>query len=236
MYLKTKKEETNEVNNKKGVKLLTVVPIVVVMLSAMGLTSVMNGYELAEQTNELTTISNISTVTENTTEITTIEATTETTTEIQIIEEPIIEPETEVILPAVLSYNTAVKSNLTEDQYNQILSGTPLAGYGYAFKDIEDSYGVNGIFALSVALNETSYGAAGVGRSRNNVFSNTQASGGYIYFDNKIDSIYYFGAYIPRVQWGNGRYYVGDIAPSYCDYVWGDKVESSMSDIYERIN
>lgn len=225
MYLKLKKSKREKT---KGIKMLTVIPIAVALLSVTGISASVG--KVQSLVPEETSISTVTTTTEETTE----EVTTEVTTE--FIEETIAEPEEVIVLDPVLSYNTSVKSNLTEEQYNQILAGTPLAGCGHAFKDIEDTYGVNGIFALSVALNETSYGAAGVGSSRNNVFSNTQASGGYIYFDNKIDSIYYFGAYIPRVHWNNGRYTVSAIAPVYCDYSWGNKVESSMNDIYNRIN
>lgn len=169
------------------------------------------------------TIEQESVIVEPTVEETSIETTTETTTEIT----------TQAVLSIEKSYNTSVKSNLTEEEIEYILDGTYLEGTAWAFKEIEDTYGVNAIFALSVAETETTFGRYGVAQSHNNAFGLTSTSGGFMYFDNLADSVLYFGAYIPRVHWKNGRYYIGDIAPAYCDYEWGDKVESSLEHWYE---
>lgn len=165
---------------------------------------------------------------EDTTEVIIIEPTVEATSE-QIIEQ----------LPIVRSYNTSIKSNLTEEEIEYILQGTYLEGTGWAFKKIEDTYNVNVVFALSVAETETTFGKFGVAQSYNNAFGLTSINGGYLYFDSIEDSILYFGEYIPRVMWNNhGVYYIGDIAPLYCDEEWGYKVEGSLDywyDIAENI-
>ncbi len=139
----------------------------------------------------------------------------------------------EDIQPICKSYKTSNKSNLTEKEINYILKDSYMKGMGWAFKQIEDTYGVNAVFALSVAQTETSFGKYGVANSCNNAFGLTNTDGDFICFDSIEDSILYFGAYIPRVHWNNNRYYIGDIAPVYCDYEWGDKVESGLDDIYD---
>lgn len=180
-----------------------------------------------DTTIEITTetITETTTITEITIQTTTM--TTETTTE-KFIEE-------DYNYNIIKSYNTSVRSNLTEEQIEYILEGTYLEGTGWAFKEIEDTYGVNAVFALSVAETETTFGRYGVAQSHNNAFGLTSIYGGFEYFDSLEESILYFGAYIPRVHWNNGRYYIGDIAPIYCDYEWGDKVEGSLEYWYDVI-
>lgn len=187
-------------------------------------------YMFKESNNIATEV--MASTTEVIVEPTVCETTTELTTE-TIIVEPTVELTTESILPIKKSYNTSVKSNLTEEEIEYILDETYLEGTGWAFKYIEDTYNVNAIFALSVAETETTFGQYGVAESHNNAFGLTSSSGEFMYFDSLANSVLYFGAYIPRVHWNNNRYYVGDIAPVYCDYEWGEKVEDSLEHWYE---
>lgn len=162
-------------------------------------------------------------------EYTSIEETTEVTTA-----QLIIDTEWER-LPLQKSYNTAVKSNATVDELNLLLQDSNLSGYGQFFKDIEDTYNVNAIFAISVAMNETTLGKYGVSQSYNNLFGLTNTSGSFIYFNDYDECIDYFGSYIKRVHHNNNRYYIGDIGPVYCDYEWVDKVEDIFETFYSEL-
>lgn len=55
---------------------------------------------------------------------------------------------------AILVYKPYVKSNLTIDQLNLILQGTYMEGLGSVFKEIEDEYGFNSLFAIGVLNTE----------------------------------------------------------------------------------
>ena len=162
----------------------------------------------------------------------TIEISEFTTEEYQVINDQEWVEETK---PPVLSYNTSNKSNLSESQIETILKGSPLEGSGWAFKQIEDNYNVSALFAISVAMNETTLGKFGVAESHNNCFGLTSPNGGFLYFDTKSESVLYFGSYIQRVHHNNGRYNVTSIAPVYCNDLWGDTVMGIMYDFYERL-
>lgn len=167
----------------------------------------------------------------------TVETNTETTSElITIAGVQIINDQEWVDVKPVLSYNTSVKSNLTEQQIEFLLKDSPLEGSGWAFKQVEDCYGVSALFAVSVANIETTLGKYGCATSCNNCFGLTKVSGGYIDFNNKEDSILYFGSYIERMYHNKSIYQVRSIGNIYCDDLWGDQVIETMNNFYEKIN
>lgn len=210
-------------SNNKIIGALLLFSVVSIMLTGM---SVFNNKEHVLNPSD-PDLNGLPVVIETTSETTTIEETTVVTTEVVTTTEEVTETTTEY-KAAVFSYDTSVKSNLSVEQINKILIGTPLQGHGWAFKQIEDEHGVNALFAVSVAQVETGFGAAGVGNSLNNAFGLTKVGGGFRYFESLPASVLYFGNYIPKVYWRNGNYHVVNIAPIYCDTYWGTKVESAM--------
>lgn len=110
-------------------------------------------------------------------------------------------------IPSVFSYDVYAKSNLSASDYEIILNGTPLAGHGQDFYDMEQKWGVNGLFALSVAQGESSMGANGImATQRNNFFgiqnhSFSTARDGILFFGELLNDPIYKGKDIDKVAY-----------------------------------
>lgn len=63
-----------------------------------------------------------------------------------------------------------VKSGVTAAQLNKALEGTPLAGYGDAFIQGEQKYGVSALFFKSLADEESDHGRSEIARVKHNLF------------------------------------------------------------------
>ncbi len=60
--------------------------------------------------------------------------------------------------------------DFSAEEYDQGLAGTDLAGLGSAFKDAQDTYGVNAILLMAMAKHETGNGTSELFREKNNLF------------------------------------------------------------------
>lgn len=60
-------------------------------------------------------------------------------------------------------------SNVTVEEMEKMLSGTELAGLGKAFVEAEQKYGVNAIYLMGLAAEESGYGTSSFARLRNNL-------------------------------------------------------------------
>lgn len=105
----------------------------------------------------------------------------------------------------VFTYEIYTKSNLSPSDYEVILKDTPLEGHGQDFYDMEQKWGVNGLFALSVAQGESSMGANGImATKRNNFFgiqnhSFSTAKEGILFFGELLSDPLYKGKDIDKV-------------------------------------
>lgn len=62
-----------------------------------------------------------------------------------------------------------VLSNLSENDYNNMLSGTRLEGLGGTFVQIENQYNINGLYILGLACLESNFGKSNFAVQRNNL-------------------------------------------------------------------
>lgn len=133
--------------------------------------------------------------------------------------------------PAIFTYNVFCRSNLTIDQLNTILSGTGLAGYGESFYTMEQAYGVNALFALSVGAHESAnfYRPA----NTNNYFG-FRGNRGWMAFGSPNDCIMYFGKLM------NDKLYYGksieQISSIYCDRSWSRYIKRHMTEKWSKLN
>ena len=94
-----------------------------------------------------------------------------------------------------LTYDVYQKTNLSVEEFNKVLAKTALAGQGESFKALEDEFGVNGIFAISVSIAEAGWD----GRQANkNNFYGMRGANGYLSFNTPKDNILYFGELITK--------------------------------------
>ena len=130
----------------------------------------------------------------------------------------------------IFTYNVFQKSNLSIEQLNLALSGTGLAGYGQAFYNIEQTHGVNALFAIAVGSHESAnfYKTA----NKHNYFG-FKGSNGWMSFSSPDACIDYFGRLM------NNKLYYGksieQIAVIYCDSNWTSHIKRHMSEKWQKI-
>ena len=61
-------------------------------------------------------------------------------------------------------------SNATAEDIEKMLAGTKLAGLGQAFVDAEKTYGVNALYMMGLAAEESGYGTSNYALKRNNLY------------------------------------------------------------------
>lgn len=124
-----------------------------------------------------------------------------------------LEDKQEDLVP-VFSYDIYTKSNLSADDYEVILKDTPLSGHGQDFYDMEQEWGVSGLFALAVAQGESETGAKGNLATKKNNFFGIQNHA----FATEREGILFFGKLL------NDPLYKGrdieSVARSYCPPTW----------------
>lgn len=74
--------------------------------------------------------------------------------------------------PYTTDTNPLSKSGVTAEQIDAFLAehAPAMAGLGKAFKQIEDQYGINAIYAVAHAGNESSWGTSNIARAKHNLF------------------------------------------------------------------
>lgn len=76
-------------------------------------------------------------------------------------------------------------SNVTLEEMEKMLEGTGLAGLGKAFIEAEQKYGVNAIYLMGLAAEESGYGTSAFARLRNNLM-------GWCAYDSDPNKAMYF--------------------------------------------
>lgn len=128
--------------------------------------------------------------------------------------------------PINITMNVFQKTNLQPEELNKVLT-KGLSGYGQAFYDMEQKYGINSVFAISVAELESGYGTSYAFRKRNNAFGIgsgkrfSSVEAGIDYFGQLMNKSLYYGKSIDRI---GSIYCVGDN--------WAYKVKSLMKSNY----
>lgn len=133
---------------------------------------------------------------------------------------------------AKLTLNPFEKSNLTVEQYNNILKGTGLEGTGQSFYTMEHTYNVNGLFALSVAFQESGYGRH---KANTNNYFGMRGNKGWMAFESTDANIQYFGRLMNKDLY-KGKDIV-QIGKRYCPGTykdWADKVQFLMKKYFKK--
>lgn len=131
------------------------------------------------------------------------------------------------------NYNVFVISGLTADDFDVILDGTAFEGTGDAWVKLEQEYGVNAVFGMAVAWQESGFGTSDIAKNRNNAFG-LLGSDGWMTFDTLSDSIYSFGRTISKNEFYINKS-IDEIAVHYCTsgpVEWANAVKSLMADLY----
>lgn len=130
--------------------------------------------------------------------------------------------------PITVTMDAFTKTNIPPEQLEKILS-KGLSGYGQAFYNMEQNYGINSIFAISVAEIESGHGTSSAFRYKNNAFG----LGPGMAFSSVESCINYFGGLMNK-----SMYYgkpIDRIGVVYCDSHWAPMVKSLMRDNYSGL-
>lgn len=141
--------------------------------------------------------------------------------------------------PTNISLNITDKTNLSGEEIDKALHGTNLSGLGQAFANMEEQYGVNALFAISVAVHESGWGRSHLAQSRNNLFGIAAYDGneGAAYsFSSKESCIDHWGEMIRDVYFKRGYTTIASVNSIYAsDKRWASKVERTMVELKSKI-
>lgn len=137
-----------------------------------------------------------------------------------------------------------VSSNLSENDYNNMLRGTRLEGLGGTFVQIEKQYNINGLYILGLACLESNFGKSNFAVQRNNlvgwnaVDSNPNKAS---YFKSKEECLTFVSNKLKTNYLSeNGCYFEGftgrDIDKHYCtDRKHIDKICNIVNKLIKKI-
>ena len=131
-----------------------------------------------------------------------------------------------------LVYDAFTVTGISAEGFDSLLEGTDLEGCGQYFQRVETEYGVNGLFALSVAKVESGLGSSPLAKNENNFFGMLGCS-----YDSKESGILAFGKLISQSSYYTEKT-IEQIAKTYCPPTWskwaGD-VEWCMGDFWDKL-
>ncbi len=172
-------------------------------------------------------------------EIATKESATEiayTTLLYQVEEQPAEEEPVEEVSVANITYEPYTTSNLTADQFNAVIKAVCdsygrstsefiYAGYGQAFVDAENTYGVNGLAILGITQAESGLNTSSNAWSTNNPTSICK-NGKLVYYSSPYESILATAQLLSKYH-DKGCNTIYDIGSIYCPVnpQWGSVVE-----------
>jgi hypothetical protein len=146
-------------------------------------------------------------------------------------EQATTEPEPELNF----TFKPYVKTNLSTAQFNKILDGTGLDGYGESYYRLEQKHDINGVYAMSVAFLESGYGKHLINR---NNFYGMRGDGGWLSFDSPSENIAYFGKLMMRDCY-TSKETISGIGTVYCpDPIedWAGQVKGIMRRSYDKVS
>lgn len=137
-----------------------------------------------------------------------------------------------------------IPSNVTAEEINLMLEGTSLYGLGEAFVQAEQKYGVNALYMMGLACEESGFGTSAFALKRNNLYgwnavdSNPDKA---TYFNSKEEATMFVASKLKaNYLTEGGAYHEGFSARSidvhYCtDKRHADKIVKIVSDLIKKI-
>lgn len=135
------------------------------------------------------------------------------------------------VVRRTINFSPHELSGLAAIQIGRALNGTGLSGLESAFIEMEQKYGVNALFAASVAAYESGWGRYQA--NAGNLFGFKNGRGGWMAFESKEDSIDYFG-WLISTSYANRRT-VESIGQKYCgNDSWAINVKQIMNELARK--
>lgn len=138
-------------------------------------------------------------------------------------------------------YNLLEPSNINRDEAYRILEGTKLQTLSNAYVYMEELYGINAIYLMSLSGEESGWGGSNLAMSHNNIGGIKSSDGGWRYFNSWGDCLDY-KARLLKNQYltEDGDYYNGlsiwNVNVRYCEGTqWAENINQIANDLLRKL-
>ena len=138
-------------------------------------------------------------------------------------------------------YNLLEPSNITREEAYIMLEGTALQTLSNAYVYMEELYGVNAIYLMSLSAEESGWGRSQLAITHNNI-GGIKSSNGWMYFSDWGECLDYKARLLKnRYLSENGDYFNGysiwNVNIKYCEQnTWADNINSIAYGLLNKIN
>lgn len=138
-------------------------------------------------------------------------------------------------------YNLLEPSNITREEAYIMLEGTALQTLSNAYVYMEELYGVNAIYLMSLSAEESGWGRSQLAITHNNI-GGIKSSNGWMYFSDWGECLDYKARLLKNQYLSeNGGYFNGysiwNVNIKYCEQdTWADNINSIAYGLLNKIN
>lgn len=138
-------------------------------------------------------------------------------------------------------YNLLEPSNITREEAYIMLEGTALQTLSNAYVYMEELYGVNAIYLMSLSAEESGWGRSQLAITHNNI-GGIKSSNGWMYFSDWGECLDYKARLLKNQYLSeNGDYFNGysiwNVNIKYCERnTWADNINSIAYGLLNKIN
>lgn len=137
-------------------------------------------------------------------------------------------------------YNLLEPSNITREEAYEMLEGTALQTLSNAYVYMEELYGVNAIYLMSLSAEESGWGRSQLAITHNNI-GGIKSSNGWMYFSDWGECLDYKARLLKNQYLSeNGDYFNGysiwNVNIKYCEQdKWSDNINSIAYGLLDKI-
>ena len=153
----------------------------------------------------------------------------------------IVEEEYEVY-PLYNPYNLLEPSNITREQMYNLLEGTALQSLSNGYVYMEEVYGINSLFLVSISAEESGWGTSSLAINNNNIGGIKSSDGGWAYFSDWFDCLNYkaellYNEYLNEDGSYFNGYSIWDVNVKYCEgSQWSENLNAIVYELLNKIN
>lgn len=138
-------------------------------------------------------------------------------------------------------YNLLEPSNITREEVYIMLEGTALQTLSNAYVYMEELYGVNAIYLMSLSAEESGWGRSQLAITHNNI-GGIKSSNGWMYFSDWGECLDYKARLLKNQYLSENGYYfngysIWNVNIKYCEQnTWADNINSIAYGLLNKIN
>ena len=138
-------------------------------------------------------------------------------------------------------YNLLEPSNITREEVYIMLEGTALQTLSNAYVYMEELYGVNAIYLMSLSVEESGWGRSQLAITHNNI-GGIKSSNGWMYFSDWGECLDYKARLLKNQYLSENGYYfngysIWNVNIEYCEQnTWADNINSIAYGLLNKIN